>query len=171
MQIAKILEPLLVPALWTAQFFHCWAKIKIQNKFGVGLVNSKFQNGMSWSHITKTLKQDMVNGIGLIQTRCLVGGGLGVVSPTQLQNLFINTENFSLIHVLYQKLFHFFLQTDTRTHILPSYMKGLDISLNLSLKYVCFVSPYLHWQNTFATYSLGSKWSLIGNVIGASFID
>ena len=82
--------------------------------------------------------------LGLYRPGAWWGGGLGVVSPTQLQNLFINTENFSLIHVLYQKLFHFFLQTDTRTHILPSYMKGLDISLNLSLKYVCFVSPYLH---------------------------
>ena len=47
----------------------------------------------------------------------------------------------------------------------PTYYLGYNNT------YIKFVSPYLHWQNTFATYSLGSKWLLIRNVIGASFTD
>ena len=96
-----------------------------------------FQNGMTWAHSTKTHKLVWVLGNGPFPDQVPSGGALRLLSLA-------NLENFSLFHVVDQKLFHFYFQTDTHTFCIPIWMgkifsKWKYIPFTTQRSFICFI--------------------------------
>ena len=108
-----------------------------------------FQNGMSWSHGTKTHKLVQVLANGPFLHQGPGGGAHGAGSLNQQYDFLVwaNPENFTLFHAANQKLFHFCFQTDRHTFCIP-YLHGQDFflygNLYLSLHYFSLFASLSH---------------------------